>query len=236
MTIEGLSSKCGNPSHKLAKNHSGDCVEQAISQLSSNHLTDLYKSGLNNEQIAACGFITFSDAKQINQILNWKGSSNGLGPCLVFPYFHPDGSRIDLYSFCRIKPDKPRSTNGKPHKYESPVGRSCRIYFPPGTSENLSNIDVPLIITEGEKKCAAADQHGFMCVGLGGVWSWCKKRPDQAAERELISDFDHIPLRGREVFVVYDSDIVTNSKVQHAEWELAKALEKRGAKVRCIRL
>lgn len=214
--------------------------------LAANHLVDLHKSGLSDEQIAACGFRTLRQPSEVANVLKWK-SATKLGPCLLLPYLRPDGSLIPVNEFARIKPDTPRTSKpkddkpGKPIKYESPIGSKSRLYFPPVTYESLRDVFVPLLVTEGEKKTAKADQEGFVCIGLGGVDAWSKKRatgPDgkKIGKRELISDFDAVELTGREVFIVFDSDLTEKPSVQWAEWNLSQALAERGAIVKVVRL
>jgi putative DNA primase/helicase len=99
---------------------------------------------------------------------------------------------------------------------------------------------VPLVVTEGEKKTLAADQAGFPCVGISGVWSWQTKRPQKDGKavgpRELIADMAELPWHGRKVFVAFDSDAASNDNVAWAEWHLADALIKLGAIVLIVRL
>ena len=116
-----------------------------------------------------------------------------------------------------------------------------RLYLPPATCAKLGDEKIPLLITEGEKKSARADQEGFACIGLGGVDAWSRKRekgPDgkKLGKRELISDFDVVALNGREVLIVFDSDIAEKPSVQWAEWSFSQALTERGAVVKVVRL
>jgi putative DNA primase/helicase len=98
-----------------------------------------------------------------------------------------------------------------------------------------------LLITEGEKKAAKADQEGLPCIGLVGVYGWQKKRkqgPRGKAEgaRELIDGLAPVRWGGRQVYVCFDSDAAENKNVQRAEWYLAQALQAKGAIVRVVRL
>jgi hypothetical protein len=206
-----------------------------------NHLADLRKSGLSDAQIAACGFYSEGDPERVQKLLNWKRPAESIGPCLVIPYHAPDGAPT---GFARLKPDKPRADKkkgGKSIKYEQPVRASNRAYVPPGTRAALTDPAVPLLITEGEKKGAAADQHGFACLALSGVWSWQSKRAkdDQgrtAGPRKMIPDLAAVVWKGRRVVVAFDSDLDGNTDVQWAEWHLTEALRQAGADVRAIRL
>lgn len=216
------------------------------SLLSPHHLADLRKSGLSDEQIRACGFRTLRQPSEVASVLRWK-SADKLGECFLLPYRRPDGSLIPVNEFARIKPDTPRtgkSKDGKPDKpikYESPRRSVVRLFFPPNTCSKLADASVPLLITEGEKKSARADQERFACIGLGGVEAWSKKRAAGAdgkkfGKRELIADFDAVTLAGREVFIVFDSDLAEKPSVQWAEWSLSQALAERGAVVKVVRL
>ena len=98
---------------------------------------------------------------------------------------------------------------------------------------------MPLVITEGEKKAIAADQFGFPCVGLVGVYGWTQKRVRDAdgrgsGPRKLIPDLEAIPWQDRRVTFIFDSDAATNDNVKWAEHHLAETLKKLGADVRVV--
>jgi putative DNA primase/helicase len=178
------------------------------------HLQDLRRSGLSDAQIKASGFFSERDPRRVRELLRRKGSAVRLGPCLVIPFPGVEG-------YVRLKPDNPRMKDGKPVKYESPVGLPSRLYVPPGTRGRLADPAAELIIVEGEKKAAKADQEGFACVGLVGVYDWQKKQakgPDgKKGPRVLIGDLAGIPWQGRLVYIVYDSDLAENREVLWAE-------------------
>jgi putative DNA primase/helicase len=218
-------------------------IQHAIAGLAPEHLADLRKSDLSDEQIVAAGLYTETDPGAVRVTLGWQRSAACLGPCLVIPFRNADGSPSD---YSRIKPLHPRKSKAKPGKppklikYESPVGRPNRAYFPPGVWELLNDPSVPLLLTEGEKKALKAMQDGFPCVGLTGVWSWQVARSEAEkkanAPRALIPDLDGIVWEGRVVYPIFDSDALTNPLVRSAEWHLAKVLENRGATVLVVRL
>ena len=208
--------------------------------LTPRHLADLRQSGLSDQQIAACGFHSVLASATVQKLLNWRRCNGQLGDCLAFPFFDAAGKPT---GYVRLKPDSPRKAkhDGKPIKYESPKGSANRAYFPPATRTVLKDSTAPLILTEGEKKAAAADQHGFACIGLVGVYGWQRKMQRDAdgkpvGERALIPDLASIPWQGRQVFVCFDSDAATNPNVRRAEWYFAEALARMGAIVKVIRL
>jgi putative DNA primase/helicase len=220
--------------------HPGGAIKQSSRKLAPEHLADLRRSGLSDSTIAACGFYTTNDLEEIRTILRWRSYSGTLGACMVLPYANAEGT---LNGYARLKPSRPRKDKqtGKLNKYEAPAGTGNRAYFPPGTVPVLSDPSVRLLLVEGEKKACMADQEGFRTIAIPGVYSWQKARPKNAegnaeGERELIDDLVAVAWDGRHVTIVYDSDGATNPNVRWAEHHLAKALEKRGAKVTAVRL
>jgi hypothetical protein len=202
------------------------------------HLADLRDSGLSDSQIAACGFYSESAPAAVAKVLGWKRPAAGLGACLCFPFRDRGGNDT---GHVMVKPDQPRQKNGKAVKYESPAGKPLRVYIPPNTRAALADPSVPLLLTEGMKKAAKADQEGFACLGLVGVYGWQTKRPagpdgKKSGPRELIPDLAAVAWAGRAVTIVYDSDLADKPDVARAEWHLADALGRLGAVVKVARL
>jgi putative DNA primase/helicase len=212
---------------------------QALAGLTAKHLADLRASGLSDATIAACGFHSQQTAGTVQKTLRWKRYDGSLGDCLAIPFLDAEGKPT---GYTRLKPDRPRKDkNGKPIKYESPKGASNHAYIPAGTRGALTDPSAPLVITEGEKKAAAADQHGFSCVGLVGVYGWQRRRQKDkdgkvVGDRELIPDLATVPWQGRPVYLANDSDIASNPNVRQAEFHFAEALARQGATVRVVRL
>lgn len=80
----------------------------------------------------------------------------------VIPYWDVNGNPIPFY---RIK--LYRSTP----KYKQPKDTGNHVYFPPLFSRVLEGNQY-VLLTEGEKKAAAAVKAGIPCAALGGVDSW----------------------------------------------------------------
>jgi hypothetical protein len=202
------------------------------------HLADLRKSGLSDATIAACGFTSYVSAAEVARLLGWDRPAKHMAPSWGVPFPGPDGKPT---GYVRIKPDNPRTKEGKRVKYESPLARKHkgnRAFFPPGTLPLLADPTRPLVVTEGEKKAAKADQEGIPCLGAIGVWGWAKKREKKVkgAAFELIDDLAAVAWQGRTVYLCYDSDLAEKVEVQWAEYRLAQALAARGAEVRVVRL
>ncbi|MBP3954434.1 DUF3854 domain-containing protein [Gemmata sp. G18] len=215
-----------------------DIGETGCPALLPQHLDDLRASGLSDAQVRAAGVYSEPDPGAVAALLGWKHPAPALGPCLCFPFLDPSGAPV---GHVMVKPDHPRQKNGKAIKYESPLGKPLRAYFPPSTRAALTDSLAPLLVTEGMKKAIKADQDGFPCVGLAGVYGWCRKRtvgPDgkKTGARELIPDLAAVAWRGRAVTIAFDSDRATNPDVARAERHLAEALTAVGAIVRGARL
>ena len=185
-------------------------------------LDDLARSGLDEK-----------DARQLEiHIPKLEGFNNASRYRL--PYFDLDGSRNDFWRDRFIGNPLPKDKKGKPQRYTQEKEKAPRAYFPP-----IGNIDwqqvagdpkADLLITEGEKKSAAACKAGFPTVGLGGVWNWVSKGGS------LISDLTSIKWKERRVYIVYDSDAESNKTVRQAENQLQGELTDRGAHVSIVRL
>ncbi len=154
----------------------------------------------------------------------------------VVPYLDLDGKPYlhDGKPFYRIKPDAGQISEGK---YRTMKGAGNRPYFSPLLKEQNLIKDIKgngnIIFTEGEKKTDSLVSHGFTTIGLAGVWSWTDGRVDKY---QLLPELEAISWRGRNVVILFDSDVVLKDQVQQALKELSKALTKKGAKVKVATL
>jgi P4 family phage/plasmid primase-like protien len=208
------------------------------------HLADLRRSGLSDGTIRTEQVCSVEQISEVARVLGCGGSyARSLGPCLKFPFFGPDGHPT---GYARLKPDHPQrdrpkkgEKEGRLKKYEAPRGQGNRAYFPSLVRRVLADPAVPLVLTEGEKKSLAACQAGFPTVGVSGVWNWCKARPKDARGRgrgpfELIDDLAAVVWQGRQVTIVFDSDLAEKEGVQAAQWHFAEVLRRHGALVRAV--
>ncbi len=98
----------------------------------------------------------------------------------------------------------------------------------------------PLLLTEGEAKALAAEEAGAAVIGIPGCWGWVApkdKNPNgnpKEQPRALHPAFDAFRWVKRPVYVIPDSDAITNPKVRQAFLTLASDLKKRGAVVRMV--
>lgn len=114
---------------------------------------DLRKSGLTPADVRARPLGTAEKTA--------TGSPMGVNG-YVLPYFDLNGAPIQFY--------RVRLFDCEP-KYKQLADTPNHVYFPPRLGDLLPTAKY-ILLTEGEKKAAAAVAHGFPCVALSGVDSW----------------------------------------------------------------
>lgn len=213
-----------------------------VNDLSPLALENLRASGLTDEYIKLMRLKPYNNDKE--------GRHD-----YVIPYFDIKGVMLRDFYRIRILRDKPPGKDTP--KYIQPPDSPNRVWIPPNWSKDLA--DKPyLIITEGEKKAAAAAQYGIPVIALGGVDSWRSRRytvpldklkkgkdPDkvildlkeseiemlqeQVAE-EMYTISRLIAEDPKPVYIVFDSDSADGLKddVQRAAFDLAIWLDSQG--------
>lgn len=151
-------------------------------------------------------------------------------PTLLIPIRNVHGE-IALY---QSRPDTPRMTGGRAVKYETPRGATMTIDVPPTIRDRMRDPSWPLFITEGIRKADSAVSHGLCCIALLGVWNW--RGTNEFGGKIALPDWESIALNGREIFIVFDSDVTCKPQVHGALVRLEAFLESRGAKVKIVLL
>jgi uncharacterized protein (DUF927 family) len=176
---------------------------------------------------------------------------------IAIPYIDPANGWVRDY---RLRRDHPEisTEDGRAkeiRKYMSPPGRANMLYVPVGADPAfLANVDLPLVITEGEFKtialwraavCSASgplETPMYLPVGLAGVYNWRTNSPkanDSAGVRVdapgPIADLSWIIWTGRRVVILYDSDLEWKVDVRVARQRLTEELQRRGAEVAWFR-
>ncbi len=151
-------------------------------------------------------------------------------PLVHIPYFEPDGTEAPL--FYRVRYSDLKGSKGLASaapRYSQPGGQLPRFYLPPIARWQAVCPDPsqPLVITEGEFKSMALCKLGYATIGVGGVWNWKSKK----AALTSIPDFDFFEWGGREVYLAFDSDVMTKPDVKRALVSLAHHLTSRTARV-----
>lgn len=138
-------------------------------------------------------------------------------PGLVIPTFGPDG-RVNGV---QVRYDTPRAdADGDLKRYANPaLIPAKRLDIHPFSQAHLKSAEYPLFVTEGIAKADSLVSHGAVAVGITGVGTW------------NCADWDHIELKDRHVYVVFDSDYATNKDVSRERIKLARFLHDRGAYV-----
>ncbi len=136
---------------------------------------------------------------------------------------------VPLYSLGRdlvnhqIRPDHPRLDNdGRPIKYETPVGSNLVLDCHPHNAEKLMDPREELWVTEGCKKSDSGATRGLVVISLQGVWGGMRNKAPHP-------DWSRIPLANRTVYLAFDADIVEKKPVQDALYALCEFLWDRRA-------
>lgn len=149
-------------------------------------------------------------------------------------YHDQDGKPTPFFRFRYVEEIKGDFGTVKDVRYVQPTGVLPQVYWSTNApwKKILADKEVPLFITEGEKKADCGGKYGLAVIGLGGVWSFKSKSRNLSLLKELAA----IDWSGRRVYIVYDSDAVFNRNILMAETELARQLIERGANVYALRL
>jgi hypothetical protein len=164
---------------------------------------------------------------------------------IKIPYFDVDGNDT---GFVRVRLLQPKTKM----KYSQARSSGSHIYFPPTVNWRtiLNNVDIPLIITEGEfktwaiTKAIGTEQLGHACIGLAGVTSWTSKKSTQLHPdlmQFMWQKKSAFETKHRKVMIVFDYDGAKddgepNEQVAFAETKLAVTLRGLGAEVHLCRV
>jgi len=152
-------------------------------------------------------------------------------PGILIPLWSVDGKEAGH----QFRPDHPRTNGrGKPVKYESPTGSSNRLDCSPRSQKAIGNPQVPLWITEGSKKADALASKGACAISVTGVWGF--KGKNQFGGITFLTDWDYVALKGRTVYLAFDSDIVSKEPVRKALEHIGEHLKRKGGVVQIIQL
>lgn len=155
----------------------------------------------------------------------------------LIPYFGLDGRQTRFFRVRYMEDTRKgfaRFSSRKALRYGQPKGTATEVYFPPFLDwEAISrDADTPLLITEGELKSCCASKQGLPTIGLGGVWCFQSAKSGSPLLDSLLG----FQWNGRTVYIVFDSDAITNPDVLGAEKRLAARLVEQGATVFIARL
>lgn len=190
-----------------------------MSALLEHHRALIEASGISPGVAEARGYRSLENRAELERL--GFGRQQRIVPTLLVPVWGVDG-RIATYQH---RPDSPRVVKGKPRKYETPIGSAMAIDVPPGARQWVGDPARPLFVTEGVRKADAAVSRGLCCVALLGVWNW--RGTNDLGGKTALGDWESIALKGRRVYVVFDSDVMVKPEVHAALVRLQAFLERR---------
>ncbi len=214
-----------------------------VGYLLQQHLDLIIASAIAPAVSAERGYRT-EETKSHIKALGFGGAQTN-APALLIPLYNVLGSAAGYQS----RPDGPRQNkDGKPVKYETPRGLSMLIdahprltakrayteFDPQNIPSRIADPAEPLLITEGVRKGDCLVSLGLCCVALLGVWNFRGK--NELGGYTALPDWDHIALKGRDVYVVYDNDVIIKPSVYKSLARLKAILEFAGAHVHVIYL
>lgn len=193
---------------------------------------DLKRSVLTIEQARANGVQFVDSAREVNPGFAPK-------PVMVFPYFdarrRPATYIIDDIArpVSRVRYLVPQGFSlPKGQRYDQPADSGTPPYFPLCCDfQRVLNGEVDAVaVVEGEKKSIAMCEAGIPTIGIGGVWNIADgSAPLHPSLVEIFS-------KCKDLYIVYDSDVLTNPNVQTAEWRLASRAAQLGCRIHLGRL
>lgn len=202
-------------------------------------LQTLYKEKLKSSDL------TLKDAEKLGFeiITNTQKLEEHFFPVASFklPYNNIKGKDTGFYRVRYLETTKKgfaKATSEKDRRYDQPSSELPQLYMPNLLPRGktwvslLDNPEIPIVFTEGELKAACATKHGIPTIALGGVWNFKSKK--NGLRRLPI--FNNINLKGRTVFIIFDSDSATNPQVLYAQYKFAEELNNMGAKPIVINL
>jgi hypothetical protein len=186
-------------------------------------------------------------------IVGRNGKSNYAG--ILIPYMWPGEPYAREYRLRLDYPEFEQKSDGstKPkYRYLCATGSRNMLYLAPGTlPEWLDDTDLPIILTEGEKKCLAlsdlawyaagdaAERPAWLSVAISGVRNWHGVVGKDVASdgtrvnvKGPISDLSRVNWKARAVTLLFDADVHSNPDVKIARYAVAKELRSDNRKAR----
>jgi Domain of unknown function (DUF3854) len=176
-------------------------------------------SSLSEEVVRERGYRTVETKAELKRLGFADAQCNP--PGLLVPTYSPTGE-ISNYQF---RPDQPRIKDGRPIRYETPQGSRMVLDVHPFARDKLGDPSVPLFITEGVKKGDVLISHGLCAVALLGVWNW--RGRNEHGGLTALPEWEHIALNDRQIYIVFDSDVMLKPQVHSALARLKAFLEVR---------
>lgn len=205
-------------------------VDSCMPSLLPHHLAMLQASGIAPDVIRAREYRSAITRLELRK-LGFNDTQSQCFPALILPTFRPCGEQ----GIAQIRPDSPRRfASGRIAKYEMPGKERLCLDVPPTVRKDIGDPKVPLFITEGIKKGDALASVGVCVIALLGVTCW--RGTNEQGGKTALPDWVDVALNERDVFIVFDSDVMRKKSVYAALRSLREWLQSRGAKVFLIYL
>jgi predicted P-loop ATPase len=207
-----------------------------MQNLNPDHYNEIVHGSGVCEKIAELNFWTVTDPLEADKLLNrnakmrWQHSKK-LVPAWAVAGVDPKTGEQSFRGL-QLKPDSPIELDGKPQKYISASGYPTEpLFLDNGQvaywAKVLSEPNEPIFLTEGSKKAACMLTLGQAAISLSGVWNGQLKGRLKASIKQFC-------VVGRKVCLVFDSDQVSNPKVQQALDRLGRLLSAEGCVVSVV--
>lgn len=177
-----------------------------------------------------------SEGEEDLRSLGYEGAAAKVSSALVIPLHDADGEVVGH----QIRPDvELLNSRGRVLKYASPRGQRNVVDVPVSLGARGINVvsdpNVPLVVTEGPLKAAAAATRGIPCISIQGVSSYVGTS-STGGKGVLLPDW-RMFARNRHWIVGYDSDAMTKNEVLREARRLGRLLgDKPGASVSYLML
>ena len=192
-----------------------------MSSLNHHHLKSLVDSAISEEVIAARGWKSITAAECPEYGFQDYQCASGL----LVPSYGCDG---ELKGH-QLRADEPRiNKNGKPVKYDTPTGTGNFLDVNPLMNEWICRADQIIYITEGAKKVDSLASHGYIAIGLKGIYGWRGK--NQFGVTTALGDWHDVAIKSNHFRIAFDSDIKTNINILNSAKELTNYLNYKQAK------
>ncbi|MCL0065768.1 DUF3854 domain-containing protein [Dehalococcoidia bacterium] len=201
--------------------NSSDFFSTQIPELLISHFMQLREdSGISVEVMKQRGYRTIREPKELEGV-DFSKAQSRLVPGILMPVWGADGE-VKTYQY---RPDKPRlDDKRKPRKYENPKGYGLHLDIPPACREMVKDPAIPLFITEGIKKVDALVSNDACAIGLMGVWGF--RGRNVYGGITSLSEWQSIDIKSkRQIYIAFDSDIITKPQVQQAMNTLGRWLQ-----------
>ena len=177
--------------------------------LAEHHYTMLHRGAIADAVIKARGYQSLQQPEDLIDRGFAKAQAKA-APALGIPLWDVHGQRHGW----QMRPEAPRHfKDGKSFKYETPKGDRNILDVHPSVQPLIGDPSVTPWVTEGVKKGDALASQGICAIALiGGVWGF--RGTNEHGGKVILPDWEYVALNGREVIVVFDSDIYLKPQVE----------------------